>query len=78
MDTLNVSTSKTRKSPSPAKTHGDYQPQMRKSVMFNESELDPKMKHWEEYKVKGLKIPRRSYHSACVHDKRYQTRTMYS
>jgi len=70
METLNVSISKQRRSPSPNKSL-DSQPQVKKSKVLNESKLDSAMKHWEEYRVQGLKIPRRSYHSACSHGDKY-------
>jgi len=58
---------KVRRSPSPSK--GMTESFIgRKSAVINESEIDRTMKHWEEYRVKGIKIPRRSYHSAAVHN----------
>ncbi len=69
MDSHNLGTNspKVRRSPSPNKLMTDSFIG-RKSAVVNESELDRTMKHWEEYRIKGLKIPRRSYHSAACHN----------
>jgi len=39
----------------------------RKSFVFNETTLDKGLHHWEEYKVQGKKISRRSYHSSVFY-----------
>jgi len=39
----------------------------RKSFVFNETTLDKGLHHWEEYKVQGKKISRRSYQSSVFY-----------
>ena len=75
MDSLSP-TKQNKRSPSPSKAPVEFL-QTRKSFIINESELDQKMKHWQEYKLKGLKISRRSYHSAAVYGKRYTDLDIY-
>ena len=43
----------------------------RKSFVYNETTLDKGLHHWEEYKVQGKKVPRRSYHSCVLHEQAY-------
>ncbi len=40
----------------------------RKSFVYNETTLDKGLHHWEEYKVQGKKVPRRSYHSCVLYN----------
>lgn len=65
MDNLKINIPKNSRSPSPIKVQHEYQAAaVRKSIALHESEIDSQMKHWEEYKVKGIKIHRRSHHSS--------------
>ena len=62
------SSSPRKRSQSPVRFQLDQQQTMRKSVILNESEIDRMMMHWEEFKFKGLKISRRSYHASVFHN----------
>ena len=62
------SSSPRKRSQSPVRFQLDSQQPLRKSVILNESEIDGMMKHWEEYKFKGPKISRRSYHATVYHN----------